>query len=111
MASDPEKIIDLYQRYAEEWARDRQTELIEKDWLDRFLALLPSSHRAVLDLGCGSGDPIGRYLIEKSCEVTGVDSSPILIDMCKEGFPKSKWIVGDMRSLSLDRRFDGILTW
>ena len=31
--------------------------------------------------------------------------------MCKERFPDQDWIVADMRTLSLDRRFDGILAW
>jgi hypothetical protein len=43
--------------------------------------------------------------------VTGIDSSPALISICKERFPDQEWIVADMRSLSLDRRFDGILAW
>ena len=62
-------------------------------------------------MGCGSAEPIARYLIEKGCDVTGVDSSLPLIGMCKDRFPDQDWIVADMRELSLDRRFDGILAW
>ena len=43
--------------------------------------------------------------------MTGIDSSPPLIGMCKDRFPDQDWIVADMRTLSLDRRFDGILAW
>ena len=43
--------------------------------------------------------------------MTGIDSSPSLIGMCKDRFPDQDWIVADMRTLSLDRRFDGILAW
>jgi hypothetical protein len=31
--------------------------------------------------------------------------------MCKDRFPDQVWTVIDMRTLSLDRRFDGILAW
>jgi hypothetical protein len=31
--------------------------------------------------------------------------------MCKDRFPDQEWVVADMRMLSLDRRFDGILAW
>jgi hypothetical protein len=31
--------------------------------------------------------------------------------MCKDRFPDQQWVVADMRVLSLDRRFDGILAW
>jgi SAM-dependent methyltransferase len=110
MESEAERIIGLYQRHATDWDRDRERSLFEKAWLDRFLALLPQT-ATILDIGCGSAEPIARYLIEKGCDVTGIDSSPALIGMCKERFPDQDWIVADMRKLSLDRRFDGILAW
>src|SRR5580704_16063202 len=40
-----------------------------------------------------------------------VDSSPTLISLCRARMPDQEWIVGDMRLLSLGRRFDGILAW
>jgi SAM-dependent methyltransferase len=110
MASEPERIIGLYQRHAADWDTERGRSLFEKPWLDRFLSLLPQS-ASVLDIGCGAGDPIARYLIERGCHVTGIDSSPALIGMCKDRFPDQEWVVADVRGLSLDRRFDGILAW
>jgi hypothetical protein len=43
--------------------------------------------------------------------ITGVDTSPTLISLCRERMPDQKWIVADMRSVSLGARFDGILAW
>jgi hypothetical protein len=34
-----------------------------------------------------------------------------MIAMCESRLPAQTWIVADMRGLSLDRRFDGILAW
>jgi SAM-dependent methyltransferase len=111
MTSESERIIGLYQRHATEWDKLRGRRcLLEKRWLDRFVALLPQS-ASILDIGCGAAEPIDRYLIEKGCDVTGIDSSAALIGMCKNRFPDQEWIVADMRMLSLDRRFDGILAW
>jgi len=110
MTSDAERITGLYQQHAEDWDRERERGLAERSWLDRFLALLPSG-ASILDIGCGSAEPISRYLIEKGCAVTGVDSSSALIDICKTRFPEQEWIITDMRGLSLQRRFDGILAW
>jgi SAM-dependent methyltransferase len=111
MTSAAERIIDLYQRYASDWDRLRGGEgLFEKPWLDRFLALLPP-RASVLDIGCGSAKPIARYFIAQGCAVTGIDSSADLIAICKGRFPGQDWIVADMRTLSLDRRFQGILAW
>lgn len=110
MASEAERIIGLYERHSEEWDRERGRSLLEKGWLDRFLALLPIK-ASILDIGCGSAEPIARYLIETGCDVTGIDSSQRLIGMCKDRYPDQDWKVSNMRTLSLDRRFDGILSW
>jgi trans-aconitate methyltransferase len=110
MASESERIIGFYQRHATEWDKERGRNLFETPWLDRFVALLPQS-ASVLDIGCGAGERIARYLIERGCQVTGIDSSSTLIDLSKSRFLDQEWIVADMRSLSLDRSFNGILAW
>jgi SAM-dependent methyltransferase len=64
MNADADRIIELYQRHARAWAHDRGNRLIEQAWLDRFRGLLPAG-ASVLDIGCGSGQPIARYLVGK----------------------------------------------
>lgn len=103
-------IVDLYQRRAREFDRDRGRSLQERAWLDRFLGDVQPSG-TVLDIGCGMAEPMARYIIEAGCRVVGIDSSPALIDMCRTRFPGSEWLVADMRELALGRRFDGILAW
>ena len=88
MVSDAEKIPELYQRHAHAWATERGNRLFETPWLDRFLGLVPRDG-AIVDIGCGSAQPIARYFIEKGYDVTGVDSSPALIDICKSHFSRS----------------------
>jgi SAM-dependent methyltransferase len=104
------RIIDLYQRKALDWIESRaRTRLIEKPWLDRFRALLPAG--PILDLGCGSAQPMAAYLIGLGHPVVGIDSSPTMIDVCRGHFPGQEWIVADMRELVLQRKFSGILAW
>jgi SAM-dependent methyltransferase len=110
MTSDAERIVGLYQRHARAWARDRGGRLFETAWLDRFRSLLPAG-AVVLDLGCGTGKPLARYLIEQGHRITGIDSSPDMIAMCKTAFPSQDWRVSDMRTLSLPCTFNGILAW
>jgi cyclopropane fatty-acyl-phospholipid synthase-like methyltransferase len=66
---------------------------------------------SVLDLGCGGGEPVARFLVDHGLHVTGVDSAPEMIALARSRMPKQEWIVGDMRRLALNRRFDGILAW
>jgi cyclopropane fatty-acyl-phospholipid synthase-like methyltransferase len=103
-------IVDLYERHARSFDRDRSRSLQEKAWLDRFLGFVRPSG-SVLDIGCGMGEPIARYCIEAGYRVVGIDSSPSLIAMCRARFPLAEWFVADMRDFALDRRFDGLLAW
>jgi 2-polyprenyl-3-methyl-5-hydroxy-6-metoxy-1,4-benzoquinol methylase len=103
-------VIELYERRAHDFDRDRSRSLQEKPWLERFLAYVRPSG-TVLDVGCGMAEPIARYLIEAGFGVVGIDSSQSLIEMCRARFPDSEWLVQDMRQLALNRRFDGILAW
>ncbi|MFW2001457.1 class I SAM-dependent methyltransferase [Acinetobacter ursingii] len=106
-----QKIIQIYQKYGRDWTELRGDYLYEKAWLDRFLALLSSTDANVLDLGCGSGQPIAAYLIENGCQVTGVDRSEVMLEMARESFPEQTWINVDMRHFRFDQQFDGILAW
>jgi len=100
-----------YEKHARDWDRDRQAGgRSDRPWIDRFLDRLEPGME-VLDLGCGSGWPVARHLAERGFRVTGVDASPSMIALCRERLPRQDWIVGDMRSLSLNRRFEGILAW
>ncbi|NJC40736.1 SAM-dependent methyltransferase [Brevundimonas alba] len=110
MDGPADEVIDLYSRRALDWDADRGKALIEKPWLDAFLAEIPPEG-SILDLGCGSGEPIARYLIEQGRRITGVDAAPGLIDLCRRRFPGHDWRVGDMRGLDLGRTFDGLIAW
>ena len=105
-----ERIIGLYEDNAAAWDDARAAGRLETEWIDPFLALLPAGG-TVLDLGCGSGRPVAEHMLSKGFRVTGVDSSLSLIGLCRARFPGEEWIVGDMRSLDLGRRFDGLLAW
>ncbi|SFK45465.1 class I SAM-dependent DNA methyltransferase [Methylocapsa palsarum] len=105
---DSQKIIGLYDRHARAFDRERNRSLFERPWLDRFLRLLPAGG-SILDLGCGVGEPIGRYFIESGREVVGVDSSPAMIAVCKNRFPRGTFVEADMRTLSYPRSFSGII--
>lgn len=111
MPSDADKIMDLYERNAQNYVADRRAGgRDESAWLERFIALLPQ-HATILDIGCGAGEPIARYFIDRNFTLDGVDSSPSLVSVCRERFPKQRWHVTDMRNLALGRTFGGVLAW
>lgn len=105
-----ERIIELYDKNAAAMDRARGQTLFGRPWLDQFAGLLPAGG-TILDVGCGSGQPIARHFIESGFSVTGLDSSPTLISLCRQRLPGGEWLVGDMRGLALGRAFDGVLAW
>ncbi len=105
-----ERIICLYEEHAAAWDRRRGRRLQEGEWLDAFTAGLPPG-ASILDIGCGSGEPIAHYLLSHGFRVTGLDSSPSMIAICRDRFPAAEWLVGDMRAMDLGRRFDAVLAW
>jgi len=100
----------VYERNAAGFDRHRGRLLIERAWLDRFLALVPEGE-AVLDLGCGAGEPIARYLIESGRTVWGADFAEPMLAIARQRFPQATWVHADMRTLDLGRRFGGIVGW
>lgn len=105
-----EEVVGLYRRRALEWdAARRGSPWNNRAWFEAFTGLLSSG--STLDLGCGGGEPISRLLVDHGLRVTGVDSSPELIALARDRLPDQEWIVGDMRRLMLQRRFDGVLAW
>ncbi len=111
MEDAAKRIVDHYERHALPWDADRRAAAWnDKPWIERFLRLLPQG-ATVLDLGCGGGSPVALHMAAQGFRVTGVDSSSTLISLCRDRMPDREWIVADMRSLALRRRFDGILAW
>lgn len=108
-----DRIIDHYERHARDWDADRNREpgaWNEKAWHERFVAALPGK-AGILDLGCGSGAPVAKYMAECGFYIIGIDLSPTLISLCRENLPDHEFLVQDMRQLQLHRSFHGILAW
>ena len=101
---------DVYEKQGLRFDAERSKGLHERNWLDRFLALLPGGG-SILDLGCGAGEPIAGYFLQRGFAVTGLDFSQPLLDLAQQRYPDAEWICGDMRTLQLERRFDGIIGW
>lgn len=103
-------VCGKYDRIAAWFDSNRGRQLSEREYVDVLAARLPAGG-SVLDLGCGAGEPLAGFFIRKGFSVTGVDGAPGMIAMCRGRFPGMSWIAGDMRGLSLGRRFDAVLAW
>lgn len=111
--SPADNILNLYQTHADAFDALRGRFFVEKGWLDIFLDALPDNENGpeIVDLGCGTGKPMASYLIEKGCNITGIDGAPAMIDFAKASFPNQNWLVADMRALPELKRFHGVIAW
>lgn len=104
------KTQDIYNKNAIAFDQQRSKNLFEKAWLDKFLSRLNRGDE-VLDVGCGAGEPIAKYLIEKEMIVTGIDFSHEMIKIVSQRFPEHSWLLRDMRNFSFKKKFKGIIAW
>lgn len=100
----------IYDENAVAFDQQRRKDIFEQKWLDRFLSLLKEGD-AILDVGCGSAEPIAGYFIRKNYHTTGVDFSEEMLKIASNRFPQNDWHLQDMRQLNIDRLFDGIISW
>jgi SAM-dependent methyltransferase len=92
------------------YGQPRGTVLSERAWIERFADMLRRG-ATVLDIGCGSGEPIARCLAGRGHPITGVDGSPEMIALFRANLPGETVEVADMRCLKLDRRYGGLIAW
>jgi SAM-dependent methyltransferase len=100
----------VYKTHAAAWDAQRNRSLFERPWLDRLLART-SPNDTALDVGCGAGEPIARYILERDRRVCGVDFAEPMLAMARTRFPGARWINADMRDLELGECFAGVIAW
>jgi len=106
----PDRIVAHYERNAHRLDRARRGSFDERGWFDRMLVALPREAH-ILDLGCGGGEPIDRYLIDAGHRLTGVDLSEKMIALARTRFARHRWLRTDMRNAMMDRAFDAVVAW
>jgi SAM-dependent methyltransferase len=100
-----------YDLIADRWSRDRGAlPFREQPYVERLLQLVAPGGR-ILDLGCGSGKPIARYLLDRGYRVTGVDASPEMLRLARANCPEAALILADLRSVELPGGYDGVVAW
>ncbi|HSP61742.1 MAG TPA: class I SAM-dependent methyltransferase [Pyrinomonadaceae bacterium] len=102
-----------YDDIAEQWhANFRGQTYVDRvlGYVDKVLEGLQSGAR-VLDLGCGTGDPVAKYLVEKGFRVIGVDESEKMLEIAKKAVPEAEFVHGDMIKVQLADGFGAAIAW
>jgi SAM-dependent methyltransferase len=66
----------------------------------------------ILDLGCGNGRH-ANALAQRGYRVVGLDLSPAMLAVANAtpGGPRASFVQGDMRDMTYDAAFDGVVCW
>ena len=66
----------------------------------------------VIDLGCGAGVPIARFLVGKGYTVTGIDFSEAMLGLARKNVPNTKFVKIDMTKMKFKPgSFDGAVSF
>jgi len=66
----------------------------------------------VLDVGCGTGDPISKALADEGLTVYGIDPSSSMVQEFRQNFPNSPVACEAAEDSSFfNRQFDAIIAW
>jgi cyclopropane fatty-acyl-phospholipid synthase-like methyltransferase len=79
--------------------------------LEDLASLLPKE-AAVLDLGCGAGVPVTRWLVDREFAVTGVDVSAKQLELARTYVPDGTFLRADMTEVVFGpESFDAVVAF
>lgn len=94
-----------------DWFVSARSPEIGLDEVAAFIAPLPPRAQ-VLDLGCGTGRPIARFLADHEFRVSGIDSSARMIEAFRANVPEARAACEPLQASSFfGDRFDAVISW
>jgi len=105
---DPAKIVENGYDHIARTYHLKRDKFKNIELLTGFTSLLTSGD-SVLDVGCGAGDPVARFLVDAGFEVTGIDISSCMLELARDHVPEANFVKMDMRQLAfIAGSFEGI---
>lgn len=102
-----------YDLITDQWHADSRGEAyVERvlGYVDRILRDVPSN-ATVLDLGCGTGVPVAKHIVQKGYRVIGVDQSKKMLEIARREVPQAEFIHGDMIQIEFNQQFAAAVAW
>ncbi len=83
------------------YREDREVRYEEEDLFQKLFENLDDSAE-ILDLGCGTGLPFDRYLIDNGYDLIGADIAEKHVEKARENIPKAEIVQGDFFEVDID---------
>lgn len=99
-----------YNKIAEEYHKQRD-KYKNSLLLAKFQKNLPEGSR-IIDLGCGAGVPVAKFLAGKGQRVVGIDFAEGMLRLARKNVPKAKFMRMDMTRMKFKpNSFDGAVSF
>lgn len=92
---------EIYDAFAQTYEENRGV-FDMSEVLDLFYSKLVIEHGSLLDLGCGAGEPVARYFIERGWSVSGVDFSEKMIELASKYAPEMQTFHADISKINFE---------
>lgn len=89
-----------YEKIAHTYSSARD-QLANISYLEKFTRFIRKGS-TILDIGCGAGKPVDKYLVKHGFAVNGIDISTKMIELAKKNVPHALYEVRDMLTLHKD---------
>ncbi len=111
----PEETGKRYDQIAADYEKNRSS-TIGMEHLEKFLLLLEPKASdqgkvSILDIGCGTGLPLMKRMVDFGANVTGIDISYEMVQKAKANVPGASILEGDILTFAFEEAFDGVLAW
>jgi len=88
---------------------DDRHSFVWKQSVDLIGLLDPQPGERILDLGCGTGH-LTAQIAAQGAEVIGLDSSPSMVALARQNFPKLKFQLANAQDFHFDEPFDAVFS-
>lgn len=103
--------LESYNAIAEQWEHHRvQLSPLEAQVLPILTEGLPPNS-TLLDLGCGTGQPVAAFFAAAGFHIVGVDQSPAMLALAKRRLPAHQWLLGTLEDFPPTSHVGAVIAW
>lgn len=101
---------NAYNRIINHWIDTRNSAIVNEPIIE-FADRIPLNG-SVLDVGCGTGLPVAKYLSDRAFSIVGIDVSSQMLDAAQSNhIENAQFFECDFFDFEPQQPFDGIIAW
>lgn len=105
------KILDINKKAWDNLAENYDKRAISpiSDTFKEFLSYTPKNGH-ILDVGCGTGIPYAKFMVNQGYRYTGIDLSDEMVKVAHRNVPEAHFLQMSMTEIPFKTEFDGVVS-